>query len=65
METAFFPIIFVLFNLIKNYKQQEDHIDQFNNIGLNENKKISQNNLVSQLLPKHVLIFNIKFFFLF
>ena len=57
VENCIFTFSFVIFNMFKIYKKQKDHIKEFNNISINETKKLEQNSIVSQLLPQHVFSF--------
>lgn len=54
IEQSFIIIMFVTFTLLKANFSLRNHIKNFNNRMLEESKKHEQEELVSQLLPKHV-----------
>lgn len=54
IEQSFIIIMFVTFTLLKANFSIRNHIKSFNNRMLEESKKLEQEGLVSQLIPKHV-----------
>ena len=51
-------LVFLSFNILRINIQFKNQVKNFNKLRLNEAKRIEQENIVSQLLPFHVIYFN-------
>ena len=55
LEYSIIFLIFISFNILRINIQFKNNVKNFNKLRLNEAKRIEQENIVSQLLPFHVI----------
>lgn len=55
LEYGMISLVLISFNILRINIQFKGHVKNFNKLRMNEAKRIEQENIVSQLLPFHVL----------